>query len=270
MLVNKDELEKGIKVEHEHTDDDALAEQIALDHLNEFPDYYSRLDVMEEGAKKDQPKATFSLSMHRNAAPSLPSMSEDDWDNMVLKNPELKALEDNATPLAKTNTPINQSTQQQVPQQQNKMYNSPNEVSNNLKPYIRSLIEYLGNYSEYTEKELSNNGYKGSVVQRAILYNITYIKTALARAGAALGGGDYKLYSTEEYLDEALKACEFFMSYVNQYTPDTDKVQFKYKQYMENFIGQLENTINLVPDEATQQQNQDKGMQLSMFDNHRR
>jgi hypothetical protein len=42
------QLRKGIKVEQEHTGDVALAREIALDHLNEFPDYYTRLDKAEK------------------------------------------------------------------------------------------------------------------------------------------------------------------------------------------------------------------------------
>lgn len=41
------QLANGIKVEQEHTDDIALAREIALDHLNEFPDYYDRLKKAE-------------------------------------------------------------------------------------------------------------------------------------------------------------------------------------------------------------------------------
>lgn len=37
------ELKRGIKVEKEHTDDPKIAKQIAMDHLNEDPRYYSRL-----------------------------------------------------------------------------------------------------------------------------------------------------------------------------------------------------------------------------------
>jgi len=53
----------GMDVELEHglhdpltnvTDDDpVLTGKIALAHLNEFPDYYTRLDRMEEEAKRD-------------------------------------------------------------------------------------------------------------------------------------------------------------------------------------------------------------------------
>jgi hypothetical protein len=41
------QLRKGIKVELEHTTDPAIAREIALDHLAEFPDYYDRLAKAE-------------------------------------------------------------------------------------------------------------------------------------------------------------------------------------------------------------------------------
>jgi len=47
-------IEKGIKVELEHTKDRELAEKIVLDHLAESPKYYDALEKMESGleAKK--------------------------------------------------------------------------------------------------------------------------------------------------------------------------------------------------------------------------
>jgi hypothetical protein len=52
----KNQLEMGIKIEHEHTKDKDLAIDIALQHLNEIPDYYTRLKKMESSAKKDHNK----------------------------------------------------------------------------------------------------------------------------------------------------------------------------------------------------------------------
>lgn len=47
------QLKRGIEVEMEHTNDPAIAKEIAKDHLVELPDYYTRLDKMEaEGGKK--------------------------------------------------------------------------------------------------------------------------------------------------------------------------------------------------------------------------
>jgi len=48
------ELLPGIKVELEHTTDKFLALEIATDHLEEFPDYYTRLLDMEEKAEREQ------------------------------------------------------------------------------------------------------------------------------------------------------------------------------------------------------------------------
>ena len=44
------EFELGIKIELEHTDNRAIAKEIALDHLAEIPDYYTRLAKMEKEA----------------------------------------------------------------------------------------------------------------------------------------------------------------------------------------------------------------------------
>ena len=41
------QLEQGVKVEREHTDDEEESREIALDHLWELPDYYTRLHKME-------------------------------------------------------------------------------------------------------------------------------------------------------------------------------------------------------------------------------
>lgn len=47
-----EQLAMGVKVEMEHTDDPAIARRIAMDHLAEFPDYYTRLAKMEHEAEK--------------------------------------------------------------------------------------------------------------------------------------------------------------------------------------------------------------------------
>ncbi|MBW2982640.1 hypothetical protein KY343_07180 [Candidatus Woesearchaeota archaeon] len=47
------QLAMGIKVEYEHTTDKKMAEKIAKDHIAEIPDYYTRLDAMEEQAKAE-------------------------------------------------------------------------------------------------------------------------------------------------------------------------------------------------------------------------
>ena len=41
--VDQEQLKIGIKVEMEHTDDPKVAKKIALDHLAEEPQYYTKL-----------------------------------------------------------------------------------------------------------------------------------------------------------------------------------------------------------------------------------
>lgn len=48
----KQQLKMGIKVEYEHTKDKSISIEIALDHLYEIPDYYTRLAKMEKEAEE--------------------------------------------------------------------------------------------------------------------------------------------------------------------------------------------------------------------------
>jgi hypothetical protein len=48
-----DQIKMGLEVEKEHTDNPLIAIEIATDHLEEFPDYYTRLDAMEKEAKAE-------------------------------------------------------------------------------------------------------------------------------------------------------------------------------------------------------------------------
>lgn len=43
MNIDPKEIEMGTRIEHEHTKDDALARKIAMDHLGEDPQYYTKL-----------------------------------------------------------------------------------------------------------------------------------------------------------------------------------------------------------------------------------
>ena len=50
------QLDMGAPIEHEHTKNQKLATEIALQHLDEIPDYYTRLKKMESSAKKSHKK----------------------------------------------------------------------------------------------------------------------------------------------------------------------------------------------------------------------
>ena len=51
----KAKLEQGINVEMEHTTDKAVAREIAMDHIYEDPNYYTKLKTIEKEAIEEQP-----------------------------------------------------------------------------------------------------------------------------------------------------------------------------------------------------------------------
>ena len=51
-----DQISQGINVELEHTEDKNIAQEISLDHLEEFDDYYTGLAEMETKLKKEHKK----------------------------------------------------------------------------------------------------------------------------------------------------------------------------------------------------------------------
>ena len=81
-----DELERGIKVELEHTPDRGVAREIAMDHLTEFPDYYTRLDRMESEAKGKTAKLIETLWLVTDPTPDSEIIDIlvgfTDWDHM--------------------------------------------------------------------------------------------------------------------------------------------------------------------------------------------
>ena len=48
------QLEIGIKIEKEHTDDPIISKIIAKDHLDECSNYYTKLKQMEEQCEKEE------------------------------------------------------------------------------------------------------------------------------------------------------------------------------------------------------------------------
>ena len=51
-VVDPDQLARGTVHEMEHTKDPRLAAEIARDHLEEFPVYYTHLEAMERGYRR--------------------------------------------------------------------------------------------------------------------------------------------------------------------------------------------------------------------------
>ena len=78
----KTQLNKGIKVEMEHTTNKNKAKEIAMDHLSENPDYYTKLKKIESKEKKEETKeATGAASSGSYSQPSIwaKSTNKKDW-----------------------------------------------------------------------------------------------------------------------------------------------------------------------------------------------
>lgn len=95
------QFERGLKVEKEHTDDENIAKEIAMDHIFEDPNYYDKLDKMENGGT-EQIKKEFKLSNNSNLFKRLLKLwdIDDTWNIFIEKyeNPfklELEAKKDN-------------------------------------------------------------------------------------------------------------------------------------------------------------------------------
>jgi hypothetical protein len=59
------QVQKGIRVELEHTSDFKVAKEIALDHIAEFPDYYDRLEKVEKSAQSKTAEDTVTEKRKR-------------------------------------------------------------------------------------------------------------------------------------------------------------------------------------------------------------
>jgi hypothetical protein len=85
------QLKIGVPIEHEHTKDKDLAKDIALQHLGEFPDYYTRLSKMEKSAKKlkeAHEESRFCPLCDKREKRSECSYGENAWDKVSVKDEE--------------------------------------------------------------------------------------------------------------------------------------------------------------------------------------
>jgi hypothetical protein len=92
----KNQLEMGIPIEHEHTRNKTLATDIALQHLDEIPDYYTRLKKMEASAKKEHKKfkdvKEDAVTDLQRGITELPDASYDSIDNLMKRIGRMKKV----------------------------------------------------------------------------------------------------------------------------------------------------------------------------------
>jgi hypothetical protein len=90
------QLDMGVPIEHEHTRNKTLATDIALQHLDEFPDYYTRLKKMEADAKKEHKKfkdvKEDAVTDLQRGIVELPDASYDSIDNLMKRIGRMKKV----------------------------------------------------------------------------------------------------------------------------------------------------------------------------------
>ena len=90
------QLDMGVPIEHEHTRNKTLATDIALQHLDEFPDYYTRLKKMEATAKKEHKKfkdvKEDAVTDLQRGIVELPDASYDSIDNLMKRIGRMKKV----------------------------------------------------------------------------------------------------------------------------------------------------------------------------------
>jgi len=92
---NKKNVEKGHRIEFEHTDDPDIAREITIDHLEEFPDYYDDkkgLPNMEEKLKdtKDARRGLYNQQQGDDYNQNVATEILQDWE--MANREELKRL----------------------------------------------------------------------------------------------------------------------------------------------------------------------------------
>ena len=94
----KSQIQKGIKIESEHTSDKEKATEIAMDHISEFPDYYDRLEKMEKAANKkwEDGKEKTNEGIKKSLAAASLGLS-------LMGNPQM-TKGSNITPMSQTQT----------------------------------------------------------------------------------------------------------------------------------------------------------------------
>jgi hypothetical protein len=87
---NKKQLVMGRKVEREHTNDPRIANEIAKDHLEEFPNYYTELAKTEKKLEGQKRKKNFGMGWYKiyNSKTGKEGQDIQTFDEVV--TPELK------------------------------------------------------------------------------------------------------------------------------------------------------------------------------------
>jgi hypothetical protein len=98
----KKELEKGIAVEKEHTSDEKIAEEIAMDHLVENPKYYESLMQVEKATTPAETQVDIKKLVADAVVEALKKFEETKTQEIELAKAEVQKKAQNELELIKT------------------------------------------------------------------------------------------------------------------------------------------------------------------------
>ena len=151
------QLDMGQPIENEHTQNNNLAREIALQHLDEFPDYYTRLKKMEASAKKEHKKfkdikesmdeKRFCPLCDKKESRSECSYGEKAWDKVSIRDEEYSMA---------------RSELENIVKSANRLKNIVGKGEGNLESWVQSKITKAADYIDTAADYLDSGEHKFS------------------------------------------------------------------------------------------------------------
>lgn len=122
------QLKMGIEIEMEHTTDPKEAEKIAMDHLNEDPNYYTKLNKIIVDPVKEKMELKEEITQIESQIEAI-----DKKNNPIEKNPENKY--DKGTTVKTDNIPKDKENSDKVEDETNKYVKTKESLSSTIKEF---------------------------------------------------------------------------------------------------------------------------------------
>ena len=139
------EIELGVEIEMEHTNDPILAKEITLDHLTEFPDYYSNKKYGLKTTEKKLEKVHENFFGSLGNAFGLKQNKDDQYDNEKLGS-ELKRIMD----VMKTSGFQHKDTIQKMIENFREKYSEHSRIGDMMRSLYYELDQLGGDLEETT------------------------------------------------------------------------------------------------------------------------
>ena len=139
VSVIKSQLKIGIKIEMEHTTDPKIAREIAMDHLSEFSNYYTKLRKMEKEMSESNLTFKKYMTLFETSLEDMSAYDEDDTeDNIEL----LHEMEYKLSKIIKDRWAVHPKLFKNI---LIRFSNIALQIYNNLEPKFTEALQYWSN-----------------------------------------------------------------------------------------------------------------------------